>query len=83
MDLSILDWLYLIQNPEPTAKLQLYLKQPSINWECKVHVKFKSFQYYAKVFLNGPYATYSDLNKVCCVIPLIGLVKIKACGETS
>ena len=66
------DWLYRMPDPEPTAELQLQLKHPSLNWEGNLHENFKSFEYRARVLLDGPYQKYNEQIKVAALLSWTG-----------
>ena len=55
MDYLILSMLYMMPDTEPTTELQFHLKHPSLNWEGNLYDNFKSFEYCARVLLEGPY----------------------------
>ena len=94
MSYLIPDWLYRMPGPEPTAELQLQLKHPSLNWEGNLHENLKSFEYRARVLLEGPYKKYNEQIKVAalpfygqvtrvlsCTTQLIGVIKTKTSGK--
>ena len=70
----ISDWLYRMPDPEPTAELQLQLKHPSLNWEGNLHENFKSFEYRARVLLDGPYKKYNEQIKVAALTKTSGKI---------
>ena len=72
MSYLIPDWLYGMPDPEPTAELQLQLKHPSLNWEGNLHENFKSFEYCARVLLEGPYQKYNEHIKVAALLSWTG-----------
>ena len=72
MSYLIPDWLYRMPDPEPTAELQLQLKRPSLNWEGNLHENFKSFEYCARVLLDGPYKKYNEQIKVAALLSWTG-----------
>ena len=72
MSYLILDWLYRMPGPEPTAELQLQLKHPSLNWEGNLHENLRSFEYRARVLLEGPYKKYNEEIKVAALLSWTG-----------
>ena len=72
MSYLILDWLYSMPGPEPTAELQLQLKHPSLNWQGNLHENLKSFEYHARVLLEGPYKKYDEQIKVAALLSWTG-----------
>ena len=72
MSYLIPDWLYRMPGPEPTAELQLQLKHPSLNWGGNLHENLKSFEYRARVLLEGPYKKYNEEIKVAALLSWTG-----------